>query len=332
MTDVTKNVEVCISGKTQYNSNSVNFCGYRTKLGRKLDEVLKLGEISPSDNEFLLCELKKLLEKRINQTKNLGEGMSNRVYKIDDKYVIKIPLNKSIMLDNSIVIKPQKYGDLKAYYGEPVFEAGNIQILRNASSKGQAIPAGVPKSLPDGYEKSDIQGYYSDFYLPTFANLPQRSYDALASDMKTLSERCENSIHFTFDYYNPNNVVLSGKSLRMTDEVEMTVFEKTNTISDMLNVFLKQINVGIPAAPSTKLLPLRQEIAQKILKAGMKNDLEITSEGRPNNVFSYVIKFLCGSKEEPARVFERLEEIKHSAKTQKEAETMLDEYLEMIFG
>lgn len=312
--------------------NSVNFTGYRTNLGKKLDEVLKLGEISPKDNDFLISEIKKLLEKRLNHAKNLGEGMSNRVYKIDDKYVLKVPLNKSIMIGDKIVLKPQKYGDLRNYFGEPVFEAGNVQVLKNVSPKGRAIPAGVPKQLPDGFEKSDVQGYYSTFYLPTFANLPQKSYDALARDMKTLSEKTENRIHFTFDYYNPNNVVLSGKSLRMTDDVEMTVFENTNTISDMLNVFLKQINVGIPATPSTMLLPFRQEIAKKVLMAGMKHDLPITCEGRPNGVFSFVLKFLCNSKDEPNVVFEKLQEIRHSAKTQKELEAKLNEYFKEIFG
>lgn len=326
-------VKVCASNNIQYNnSNSVNFTGYRTLLGKKLDEVLRLGNISFEDNEFLVRELKKLLEKRLNQAQNLGEGMSNRVYKIDNKYALRVPINKTMITDNKVILQERKFNNLKMYYGEPVATIGNIQIMKNASSNGSAIPAGVPKKLPESFDKSDIHGYYSRFYLPLFAGVPQRSYNALARDMKTLASMAENQYaYFTFDYFNPNNVVLTGKTLKMTDDIDKTIWKSSNTMSDMLNVFLKQVTVGIPATPSSVLTPLRQQIARKVLKAGMKCDLSITGEDKPNNVFNFVIKYLCTSKEEPQKVFETLSDIQKAQKTPRQKCAMLDRYLDEIF-
>lgn len=317
----------------EYNSaNSVNFTGYRTMLGKKIDQVLKLDKISADDNRFLVNEIKKLLSKRLEQSKNMGEGTQNRVYKIDDKYVLRIPINKSIMLSNQVVLKHRKFASLKNYYGEALVELGNVQILKNATPGKNSMPAGIPKVLPDNYKKNDLTGYYNNLYLPTFANIPQKSYNALAKDMSILNSiRDVNGVNFSFDYYNPNNVVLSGKTLKMTDDIAPTFIKNSNSASDMFNVFLKQLNDGIPAIPSTKLTPLRQIIARKILKASIVSNLPITSEGCANNVFGYVIKFLCNSKDEPSKVFETVNNIKNSAKSLKQRQIELDKYLDTIF-
>ena len=314
----------------QYNTN---FTGYRTLLGRRLDKVISNGLVTEEDNLFIVREITKLYQKRISDYKNLGEGMQNRVYKIDDKYVFKIPIDRPVKLGDKLVIEKQKYGNLKTYYGETIAKLGNLRILKNVSPKGKAIPAGVPKDLPKEYAKDDIVKYYGEVYLPSFANIPQRSYDMLAQDIKTLGNLVEKKyIHYTFDYFNPNNVVLAGKSLRMTDDVEMTVWNNKNTISDLLNVFLRQMNVGIPATPSEKFLLLRQQIAKKIIKAGMKYNLPITGEDKPNCVFDYVLKFLCKSKDTTKSIFDNLLNIQKMGLSSKERSIIVDEYLNKIFS
>lgn len=319
------------TNKIQPNSNSVNFTGCRTLLGKRLDKVISEGMISPDDNLFLVKELKKLLEKRMKTSQNLGEGMQNRIYKIDDKYVMRVPINRAVITDDKVILCKRKYADLKTYYGEPLAIFGNIKILKNACPKGNAIPAGIPKELPKNFDKNNLSSYYSNFYLPIFANVPQRSYDMLARDIKTLGDIVENKyIRYTFDYFNPNNVVLSGKTLKMTDEVDMTIWENKNTISDMLNVFLKQMTVGVPASPSEKLLPLRHQIAKKVIKAGMKYNVPITGESLPNSVFNYVFQFLCRAKEPSTKIFNKLEEIKNMNLSAKERCLLTDKYLDSI--
>jgi len=200
-----------------YQYNSPQFCGYRTLLGKRLDKVLENGIASDEDNKFLVNGIKKLVQKRFVQKDNLGEGMQNRIYKLDDKYVIKVPINKTVILDDMFEILPRKFSELKTYYGESLAKVGNVRILKNVSSKGKAIPAGVPKELPENFDKDNIAGYYKDFYLPTFASLPQKSYDALAHDIKKLRKMRDTvtDSNYSFDYCNPNNVVLSGKSLNI---------------------------------------------------------------------------------------------------------------------
>lgn len=316
-----------------YRYNTPQFCGYRTLLGKRLDKVLSSGIVSDDDNTFLVNEINKLIQKRFSQPKNLGEGMQNRIYKLDDKYVIKVPINKSVILDDIFEILPQKFSELKTYYGEPLARIGNVKILKNVSSKSKAIPAGIPKSLPESFDKNDITGYYNDFYLPTFASVPQKSYDALARDIKKLRKMrdIETGSNYTFDYYNPNNVVLSGKTLKMTDDIETTHFSDKNTVQDMFNVFLKQINVGIPATPSSKLLPFRQAIAKKIIKAGMKSDLILTKNNPSSGVWDFTLRYLCNAKEDSKTVFEKLVDIKRTAKNQKELEKLTDDYLKELF-
>ena len=316
-----------------YQYNSPQFCGYRTLLGKRLDKVLENCIVTDEDNKFFEKEIKKLVQKRFQKKQSVGEGTQNRVVKLDDKYVLRVPINTYYYIDDKLLIIAQKFSNLKTYFGEPVAQIGNVEILKNASPNKRAISAGVPKHLPDNFANSDIASYYRNFYLPLFASVPQKSYDALAADIKKLSKMkdTETNLNYSFDYYNPNNIVLSGKILRMTDAIEKTHQSDKNTVSDMFNIFLRQITVGVPAISSNILAPFRQEIAKKIIKAGMKSDLILTKHSPSSGVWDFTLKYLCAAKENSKTVFEKLNEIKRIARNQKELEKLTDDYLKELF-
>ena len=313
------------------NNNSVSFCGYTSRLGKKFDEVLKKGCITDADSNYIVSELNKILTKKSSK-KKIGEGCTNTVYRIDDKYVFRAPSERETICDEPVTIVNQEFKKLKSYYGEPVITIGKFSVLKNASGKNKQITAGVPKVSYDGTQPlTDIQ-YYNSVIMPTFADIPQKSYDSFAKELSVLNSlaKPENNIYYRYDYHNPNNVILSGKTLKMIDDLYVSDQPRENTISDMINLFLKQIKVNYPAVPNTSILPLRQAIAEKIITAGFKYNLPLGNSDKANSGWSFIFKYLCNAKEEPQKIFDTLNEIsKISDKSARERE--LEKYLETIF-
>ncbi len=111
--------------------------------------------------------------------KIVGQGFHGVVYKIDDRYVLKVSHKDKPYADMLDKIKELKFSDLKTYYGEPVAKFYDVQILKNVSSKGLHIPAGIPQKDIGLKTEKECSEYYEKIYLPLFSSLPQKSFDAV---------------------------------------------------------------------------------------------------------------------------------------------------------
>ena len=314
-------------------AKAASFYGYKSAVGKKFDVIIKKGSASESESDYIINALNKILKKRIAANETVGEGCTGVVYKIDNKYVLKAPLGSDSIPENSLNVVNQNFQQLKRYYGEPVIKIGDFSVLKNASKSKEQITAGVAKSSAKSLQNpmSDVE-YYNSVIMPKIARAPQRSYDNLAKDIATLNSlaKPEQNIFYHYDYNNPNNIILNGKTFNMIDEMNVSQIPTQNTLSDLINIFLKQMKVNSPAVPSVKIQGLRQTIAQKIIKAGMKNDLPLANREKADGGWTFVFKYLCRAKEEPQKIMDKLREIsKISDKAQQERE--LENYLSTIF-
>ena len=322
-------MNIALNSKKQYNLSNPVFTGYRSAAGRKLDEVIKKGFVLKTDSEFILKELKKIFDKRLKYNQKVGEGCLNTVYKIDDKYVFRIPINNNNFPEEALKLRVCKFEELKHYYGEPVAELGNLYILRNVTSNGKYMPVGIPKDYPS--DNLCISGlkYYNEQFLPTFAKLPQKTYNVLAKNLEklnSLSCPAQNK-YYRFDYNNPNNFILTGKTIKITDDIIQTSEKNENSIADLVNVFLRQMRVNIPAFQSKQALPFRKQIAKKIITAGIKHQLPIGDYKQINSGWNYIFKYLCEAKEEPANIFKMLKFIQKCKNNNKRL-NLTTEYLD----
>ncbi len=269
--------------------NNLNFNGYtRTKFGRAIDSFIKEGYNSKTVCEDMNTRLNLFL-KHIGLSARLGEGFRGIVYKIDDKYVLKV--NKHI---KNMELYPQIPADnpfkvLKSYYGSSVVDFNMwVKILRNVTSKGKHIQAGVPDIKERCSTLVEKGAIWSDEYLPRFSNLPQKCYDALARDFAALNKIKVNGYSYTFDTKNPNNFVLAGKSLRIVDDIDKTNISEPNTIAGLLRVFLEKIDLDFKAPMGIENAGQRHSLMKKIILAGEKYELPYTQCEEDLRTWEYV--------------------------------------------
>lgn len=144
----------------------------------------------------------------------MGAGAFNKVYKIDDFYILRINNwadNKKTFFKRPVyTFEEDLVSQLSCYYGNPKANFGDIQVLKNAIGDKDFVIAGT--LINDNYFAQ--RDYFTNKYLPAFANLPQKAYNDLAKDIKILSDN-----YYCFDMSNPNNFIKVGEEIRVVDDI-----------------------------------------------------------------------------------------------------------------
>ena len=205
----------------------------------------------------------------------MGSGYFSKVYKLDDKYVFKIGHHEDISLNNFKLVDNSVFKNLKTWDGAILAETGHIKFLKNANPAGKAIPVGVPSEITD---INEIKKIYKEKYLLKCVNLPQKAFDDIALDFKTLNSipnPDSNGRPFLFDTINPNNFLLSDDSIRIVDDFMLD--GKTNNLSSMLNVMLCKYNLDKYVEFDKELVEPRIKILLKCILAAEKAQLPIST-------------------------------------------------------
>lgn len=305
------------------------FGSYKTTFSKKLEEVIAKKKVNKEDKTFLSRELNNILDGKLSK-RFLGEGVDGQVYKIDDKFVMKTShsiLPEDVKFDS---FGKKQFASLKSYYGEPVAKFSDITILKNVSSTGKHVPVGVPDNIAIKSSKEEFITYYEKYYLPRFADLPQKSYNCLAQDLNRLNKMGRGLNNFKFDYFNPNNFVLVCKSLRITDEIFKTFKPNENTTAKMLGMFLKDMNRNCVAVYNKDVVPERKEILKKVILSGMNSNLPLGINGEDKDIWKYTVNNLCRIKTPASNMIKELDLIQKTSLSPKSRVQKTEKYLEEI--
>lgn len=264
---------------------SINFNGYKTSFSKKFENFMKNETMSVENLSDLQNSLRDVVSRKMTPKYYMEEGRFNKVYRIDDYYVLR--LNKDY---SPSVRKPMKISqiaqNLKTYCGNVIAKFGNVSIVKNAIGNNKdTVSAGIPfELLTASPYKRKLAMIKS---LKTFAKLPQRAYDKVAKDFAELNKQSK-GYGLKFDCYNPNNFIKVGNQIKIVDDISEG-FSRHDCL-DMLNVFMKEYK--LPMSENTK--KLKRTIFKKCILAASKNNLAIhpnkmqvlVSRLYPNEFFS----------------------------------------------
>ena len=245
---------------------SINFNGYKTSFSKKFENFMKNETMSAENLSDLQNSLREVVSRKMTPKYYIGEGRFNKVYRIDDYYVLR--LNKDY---SPSVRKPMKISqiaqNLKTYCGNVIAKFGNVSIVKNAIGNNKdTVSAGIPfELLTASPYKRKLAMIKS---LKTFAKLPQSAYDKVAKDFAELNKQSK-GYGLKFDCYNPNNFIKVGNQIKIVDDI-YEGFSR-HDCSDMLNVFMKEYN--LPMSKNTN--KLKRTIFKKCILAASKNNLAI---------------------------------------------------------
>ena len=302
----------------------------RTKLGYCIDEYVKAPQAEDGINK-LISNINAFLAK---PKKLLGEGFRGIVYKIDDRYALKRSKHINQELESVKQNSPIDFSSLQSYYGGAVVTFNNgIQILRNVSSNGKQFCAGIPEKESTMMTHGEKQEYWSNTYLPKFAELPQKSFDALAKDFSALNKISEQGNKYTFDTINPNNVILIGKNtLRIVDELDYSYSLNKNTTAGLLRLLLEKMDLDYLAPKDITNQANRKALFKKIILAGEKYNLTLANSSLDTNTWRNVTEEFC----EPREIIEGLKKLRREIPDTKtrleETSKFIDEILEQSTG
>lgn len=266
------NMEIC-------SLSSQTFTGYKSTFSKKLEKALVNPRTTSQRASKLLNDFAEMYEKKVCLNRKIGSGFYGTVYKIDDCYVLKRGNEHLEPEFGGIeVIRKRKFAHLKHYFGEAIAKIFNnngedMAIIKNVYSKGTSFPAGVPDDFAKTHTKDECFKYYADVYLPKFSSLPQRSFDGIAKDFAQLNKMCTKRKSYFFDFLNPNNFVLCGKTIRILDEINEYEKPTRNCVTDMLDVLLNRVDLDNDAIYDEKLVSMRKNLAKKIILAGARHNV-----------------------------------------------------------
>ena len=313
-----------------YRNQSPAFGYTRSSLGKAIDKFIKTKE--PSEkyiNEFL-DKIDDFIEMG-KDGKTLGAGFRGKVFKIDDKYVLKMDKNA-----HYYDIETPKIGSwldsigLKSFYGKPVLTFNRFcRVLKNVSSNGKHTPAGIPSEIEKNFitygQKCE---YWNNTYLPRFAELPQKSFDALAKDFATLNKQGRAFEYYSFDTKNPNNIVLVGKnSLRIVDDIDKVNHKTPNSTCGLLNLLVHRMDLDYNIPRDITNIDSRCQLIKKIFLAGEKYKLPIISTPTDSQTLQYV----CEEFGNPHEIINSINRIRANAPNQKAHLEAVSKYLDETF-
>ena len=237
---------------------------YKSSFSKSLENTLLSGE----NYEKIIKDFAQVLKNKKNTDCKIGEGGFGEVFRIDDYFVFKTYHDQA---PNIETFKPQnneKFKNLKLFWGNVIAKIGNIEIKRNVTkNKNNFVGmANVRRDPTEEYNHS----------LKEFLKLPQKAFDNLAAEFKTLNNIQEPNLFYAFDTNNPNNFIKVGKSIRIVDNINRVSSPKPNDLFSFMKVFIQ--NGGDKQ--------LKKEILKKCILASEKNMLPM------DNAYKYLYHFM----------------------------------------
>lgn len=282
------------------NRKCISFFGYTSEFGKHLNEVLAKGYVMHTEKISLIGKLREFLKFGLNSENLLGRGFQGEVYKIDDDFVAKIRKNCTPEASFMDELPDNNFKLLKTYYGGSVASFDDVEILRNVAPGSAHVEVGVPKLFSAKHTEQECIKYYEEVYLPKFSQIPQSSFDEIAKDFSILNNLSEGE-YYTFDFANPNNFVLVGNKIRITDEISKKFSTVYNTMSDMLKVFLIKQDLNNVATYKNELVSYRRTLFKKIVMAGMRYNIPVDNESLPM-YWRLAVRTLCDAKALPDKI------------------------------
>lgn len=293
-------VNNCSLGNSK--NSSLAFGYSRTKLGREIDTFVKLEKPSKVQTRTMFNKLLDFVANRDKSEKRIiGSGCNGTVYKIDDKYVLKAPWLGCDKIYPKL-LQSERFEELKTYFGSALLDfSGGLQVLRNVSSNGKHYPVGIPVNDFFMGSMDDIYAHWNKNCLERYADLPQKSFDALARDFATLNAMRTSKNSYTFDMVNPNNVVIVGKNtLRIVDVISSHLSCRHNSITWLMAPFLDEMCFLEKAPRTPENAETRLRLIKKLIMAGERYELPYLSRtigGVPlkeeEEILSYILDDFC---------------------------------------
>lgn len=261
----------------------------------------------------------------------IGEGNFGYVYKMNDDYVLKIQNSFSYLggIDKKFeYTKDRKFSDIPYYYGEVLAKCDNMEILKNANPKGDAIVCGMPVWLDEEEQKR----YLIDVSLPAFAKLPQSAYDNYAKVLKSLNEKTftvnEEEKKYSPDILNNNNFMIVDDEIRFVDEMDTLDSGKENDLYTMLASFfdwgMKFVAPELPETTKNK-----KEIFKKCVLASEEAELPIPTDGWRILSLSSIMD-LCDYDTDEQEFIDNLTEIRTQEPDKELRKQKLSDYLDNL--
>ena len=305
------------------------FRGPAKELGKSLNDVFQKTTITPEEKTALIDKFCNAIREIISPERFIGGGCNGSVYKIDDQFVAKIPKYEAVnqnTLGQNLELGNNVFKDLKTFFGEKILSLGNVSVLRNI---GEHTPAGIPETLLKSMRLDLIKDYYVGTYLPRFASVPQSSYTKVAQDFAMLNKLSPAPRrYYSFDANNPNNIVLSGKRLILTDQINVIGKPETNSTGKLLELLLVQVGYGYNAPKPEEGLKDARTILKKIILAAEKVALPHNPQIKDDASWEFALRN-CSVKKDYAEVLSMLnkfrEKIPDKAQRLKEIERYIDE-------
>lgn len=252
--------------------------GINTPLEKEFNQLLNSALQNPKKvSEQILKKLEKIARTLV-ETKDandhINEGRDSIVMRLTDEYVAKIPRGNSLLPNERFWLMENPLNkQLKTWYGGTVAKLGDIEILKNADPKRIAQPIGAPYKSPD-FEF--VKTYYKEKCVPKLVAMPQEAFDEIAMDFKILNDmKTLDSYSYMFDTMNPNNFLLVGDKIKITDDIDEVSSKNPNDLSEMLSVFLLKNHYSGHCEPDNSLVEARKNILKKCVLASEKAELPI---------------------------------------------------------
>lgn len=320
-------------------SYTPSFTGYKSVFGKKFEKALKTRRTSRQSADRLLDDFTDMYDKRVRMNNKIGSGFYGTVYKIDDSYVLKRGNERLVPEFCGIkIVHKLKFGHLKHYFGEALAKIYNatgedMAILKNVYSKGKSVPVGIPDGFDSTHTKDECLEYYKKNYLPKFAQLPQRSFDGIAKDFALLNKMCTPKKSYFFDFLNPNNFVLCGKTIRILDEINIDSLKTRNCVTDMLDVFINRMDLDKEAVFDEELVPLRKELTKKLILAGARHEVPMYYDTANLNTWAKTFNDLLGMEDlDVGEIVSFINYITYTYTKPKQRVEIVKQYLEEIIG
>lgn len=259
------------------------------KLGEKISKVLERGIFSRAEQKDLSKDFGEALPGLVSSLNFEGAGFHNVIYSIDDNFVIKVCRHfnsKSDVGKNpTFMFMPPPIMEFERYAGSEIATYGNVMILRNL---GEHTQAGVPQPYWTRLLDNEMQEYYSEKYLPEFANVPQESFDILVRNSSKLNNLQLDGHNVSFDFVNPNNIVKKKDELWFVDTLDCDEKVKKTTAQNFIEMLLCKLTSSDYCKGYTQNgAKSALVMLKKILMASVKEELHIVPEaGEAGSLYS----------------------------------------------
>ncbi|MBD5402419.1 hypothetical protein HDR58_06420 [bacterium] len=226
---------------------------YKSPFGKRFEKALVSGDIS----EDIVKDFASILETKKNIISKIGNGRWGEVFRIDDYFVFKTYYDHPPAVGKAKINTDSTFDVLKTYCGKVLARIGNIEIIRNVTKN--------KKNFLEMAKYNAVGERAYDYTLKEFCSLPQKAFDDLAQDFKTLNGLRRSNIFYRFDTANPNNFIKVGKSIKVVDDIDWTPCPEANDIYAYLRVFIQEGGD----------LSLKKEIFKKCILAIEKHQLPL---------------------------------------------------------